>query len=128
MSDIGIFTIGHERMRWLASRVAVVASNVANADTPGYRAKDIPSFEEAVGSVQMQMSVTSPQHLAPQSIGSERYGVLVREQPSEKHSGNSVSLDGEMAILGESRGQQAAVAGIMGSFNRMLLSSVRGGA
>lgn len=125
MQDIAIFRIGHERARWLAARVAAVASNVANADTPGYRARDIPSFEEVYGGVRMEAARTSTQHLAPEQAAGESYGIVLRERSGEKHSGNNVSLDAEMASLGEARGQQAAVAGVMGAFHRMLLASVR---
>lgn len=125
MLDMAIFRIGHERSRWLAARVAAVASNVANADTPGYRARDIPSFEDALGGVRVEVARTSTRHLAPEREAGERYGIVLREQVGEKHSGNSVSLDAEMASLGEARAQQAAVAGVIGAFHRMLLASVR---
>ena len=31
------------------SRMAVIAQNVANADTPGYKAKDVPAFADEIG-------------------------------------------------------------------------------
>lgn len=126
MQDMAVFRIGYERTRWLAARVAAVASNVANADTPGYRARDVPTFEDALDGVRVQVVRTSARHLAPEQAAGDRYGFVLRDQVGEKHSGNSVSLDAEMATLGEARGQQAAVAGVIGAFHRMLLASVRG--
>lgn len=125
MQDLALFRIGKERASWLAARVAAVAANVSNADTPGYRARDIPSFEQALGGMRMEMSRTRDLHFAPNQIAGERYGMVLREGKADKHSGNTVSLDAEMAILGEARGQQALVTGILSSFHRLLLASVR---
>lgn len=126
MQDLAVFSLGHERSRWLAARVAAVAANVANADTPGYRARDVPSFKSALEGARTEMARTRAGHQAPDSVAGDRYGVVLREQPIEKHSGNSVAIEAEMATLGEVRGQQAAVTGILGAFHRMLLASVRG--
>lgn len=41
-----IFTLAGARAQHAAARQAVVAQNIANADTPGYRAKDITDFTE----------------------------------------------------------------------------------
>ena len=40
LSKIPLFTMLTERMAWLNKRQAVLAQNIANADTPGYKPKD----------------------------------------------------------------------------------------
>ncbi|RRH75798.1 flagellar basal body rod protein FlgB [Falsigemmobacter faecalis] len=40
------FRLASERMDWLAERQKVLAANIANADTPGYRARDLTAFED----------------------------------------------------------------------------------
>ena len=45
-SGPGFFALASARMDWLTSRQKVVASNIANADTPDYRARDVSSFED----------------------------------------------------------------------------------
>lgn len=126
MNDLAVFRIGHERARWLGARVAVVASNVANADTPEYRARDISPFDAVLGEARFEMRRSSPSHLTPPQELETRFGVRLREGATEKHSGNSVFLEAEMATLGEVKGQQSAVTAILGSFHRLLLSSTRG--
>jgi len=126
MNDLAVFRIGHDRARWLAARVAVVASNVANADTPGYRAKDISPFGSVLNEARIEMQRSQALHLAPGQDIETRFGVAPREGGIEKHSGNTVSLETEMAVLGETKGQQSAVTAILGAFHRMLLSSSRG--
>ncbi|MGE0769538.1 MAG: flagellar basal body protein [Hyphomicrobiaceae bacterium] len=126
MSDLAVFQIGHDRARWLAARVAVVAANVANADTPGYRAKDIAPFGSILNEARIEMRKSQAGHLAPEQDMEARFGVGPREGAVQKHSGNSVSLEAEMAALGEAKEQQSAVTAILGVFHRMLLSSSRG--
>ena len=41
-----IFTLAGARAQHAAARQAIVAQNIANADTPGYRARDITDFME----------------------------------------------------------------------------------
>lgn len=45
LSDIGLFSALKSRMHWLQARQGVLAENVANADTPLYRARDMEAFE-----------------------------------------------------------------------------------
>lgn len=41
-----LFQLASARMDWLSSRQQTIATNIANADTPDYRAKDVTSFED----------------------------------------------------------------------------------
>jgi flagellar basal-body rod protein FlgB len=70
-------------MDLLSARQKLVASNIANADTPGYRTEDIDfqsEFQNAAG-------------LAPRVV--EVTGLQV------KNDGNNVSLDRESRLLSE---------------------------
>jgi flagellar basal-body rod protein FlgB len=71
-------------MDLLSARQKVVASNVANADTPGYKTKDL-NFQSEFQAV---MSSGAPQ---PVEVG----GLPV------KNDGNDVSLDREARLLAE---------------------------
>jgi flagellar basal-body rod protein FlgB len=68
----------------LSARQKLVASNIANVDTPGYRAKDIDFHFELE-------SLTAGQ--APHAIEAEGLAV--------KSDGNNVSMDREMRLLSE---------------------------
>lgn len=41
-----LFQLASARITWLGERQKLVAANIANADTPGYRARDVTPFEE----------------------------------------------------------------------------------
>jgi flagellar basal-body rod protein FlgB len=71
-------------MTLLSVRQRLVASNIANADTPGYKTKDIDfqsDFESA-------LAASSPP-------------VIEVEGLKIKNDGNNVSLDREARLLGE---------------------------
>lgn len=41
-----IFELASQRLKWLSDRQKVVSENIANADTAGYRAKEVESFDD----------------------------------------------------------------------------------
>jgi flagellar basal-body rod protein FlgB len=79
-------------MSLLSTRQKLVASNIANADTPGYRTKDIDFRAEFAQQMQAQecdgMPVTGPQTIEPDGL-------------PVKADGNNVSLDREARMLAE---------------------------
>ncbi len=52
IGDMPIFSIMKERMAYHQARQKVLAENVSNADTPGYRAKDLRKFDLRLAAVQ----------------------------------------------------------------------------
>lgn len=74
-------------------RQALTAQNVANSDTPGYRAKVMPSFAESYGeSVPFEMNRTRATHMA--NSNSSRLITMSETEPSP--NGNAVSVEEEM--------------------------------
>jgi Flagella basal body rod protein len=45
MGPIHLFDLASQQARWLSARQIAVAENIGNANTPGYKAKDVPPFE-----------------------------------------------------------------------------------
>jgi flagellar basal-body rod protein FlgB len=87
------------RMSWLGERQSVLAQNVANADTPGYTAKDVkpPNFAELVAgaSARLPMAVTEPGHIVP--VHDDGGFRLVAQKAAERSpDGNAVSLEDQM--------------------------------
>jgi flagellar basal-body rod protein FlgB len=86
-----LMRLATQAARHAASRQAVIATNVANADTPGYRARDIPPFDPQNDAMVLRRS--DPRHLAGASDGpSARVMQDARIDPN----GNSVSLQDEV--------------------------------
>jgi flagellar basal-body rod protein FlgB len=65
ISDIPILSMLRTRMQWHQERQRVLAENVANAETPNYRARDLapPTFEKTL-QTSLVMAQTNPAHIA----------------------------------------------------------------
>lgn len=83
------------------ARMAVIAENVANADTPGYKARDLPAFAEIFRDQAGSMRATRPGHLT--ADGHEAKPLPERIRGHAAPNGNSVSLEAEMVKSVEAR-------------------------
>ena len=126
MSEFYLFGLSSRRAEWLSARQAVVAENVANANTPTYRAKDVTPFSEVLKTTALQMSGTSANHLVA-SAGRD-FGVdETKQKPWDvTHSGNSVSLEQEMLKAGEISRDFTLSTSVAKSFHRMFMSTLKG--
>lgn len=86
-----------------SARQELLASNIANADTPGYKARDIDfasALQNAIAgsSPKLTMATSSPLHLEG-SAGSTVMGaqVLYRRPVQPSADGNTVDMDVERA-------------------------------
>jgi flagellar basal-body rod protein FlgB len=83
-----------------AARHGIIAANIANADTPGYRARHLPDFAQVWESQRLPMTATRPKHLS----GGNRLTVsAVADSTHLSPNGNSVSLEAEMVAAAEAR-------------------------
>lgn len=84
-----------------ANRQRVIATNVANADTPGYRARDLQDFDP--DRAPMRLKATRPGHVAAAGWGST---AGVRDAGGElSPNGNSVSIEGEVLRAADAKRQ-----------------------
>lgn len=88
-----------EIIKTSAFRHKVLASNIANVDTPGYKAKDVP-FSQEINNQVIRMTKTSPDHLQGTKNPKEVRGVVPVERSSGE-DGNNVALDMELANMTE---------------------------
>ena len=96
-----------EIMNWRMTRQGMISSNLANIDTPGYKAKDV-AFEREFEN-ELKMAQTSDQHIASESNG-PRY--VVSEDPYERigNDGNTDDVDREMIKLAQNQLLYSAAA------------------
>lgn len=61
LDNLQLFSMLKQRMSWLSERQKVIADNVANADTPGYQAKDLKplSFKETLARRDNRIGMTA---------------------------------------------------------------------
>lgn len=94
---LDIFRMSHAMATHAGVRQAAVAQNMANADTPGYAARDIAPFQtlyEAQDGMTMPHA-TREAHILGQGPRSE-FAPSAREGAQRDPNGNSVSLETEM--------------------------------
>lgn len=108
LNAIDLFRLSADRMRYLTERQTVIARNIANADTPGYKAQDLaaPNFDSALlraGSTSgggvappLALARTEAGHLSSSPETTFAQQALTTPNASEKPDGNTVSLDEQM--------------------------------
>jgi flagellar basal-body rod protein FlgB len=95
--NLDLFRIAGDMARHAALRQTVVATNIANADTPGYRAQRIGAFAETFrDGPALSLRATRPGHLtAPAAAAAARtVAAPARTEPSP--NGNTVSIETEL--------------------------------
>jgi flagellar basal-body rod protein FlgB len=126
MDPVNFFSLASQQNRWLSVRQSTVAQNVANANTPGYKALDVEPFEAALNSTGVEMRKTRPNHMSPTGGAGSDAETEENARWQIVHSGNSVSLEEQMLKAGEVSGAYARNTGVMKTFHRMLLAASRG--
>ena len=92
--NLTILNVAGLMARHAGARQTIVANNIANADTPGFKAKTVESFSGwmAEKNNSCDMKSTRRQHLAPQTEQKLPTAVTDPNAKSEPN-GNSVSLE-----------------------------------
>lgn len=106
LDKISLFGVIKRRLAWLGQRHEVVAQNIANADTPNYRARDIQAFKfrdlVRKQDSSLRMVTTENNHLKGVSKRATIFSVTEDRDPFETNpTGNSVILEEQMAKMSE---------------------------
>ncbi|WP_375451991.1 flagellar basal body rod protein FlgB [uncultured Devosia sp.] len=99
--DMPVFTALTDKMRWHQTRQGLLAENVANAETPGYRGRDLKQFDfadqlGAFSSASVTTTATQPMHFSASSEGDSSFGAQAMANFEITPEGNGVSLEDEM--------------------------------
>lgn len=115
--DLPIFQALKSKMHWHQARQGVLAENIANANTPGYRARDLQdySFSDHVGreTFAMATSVTEPGHIAGSISGTMDGQKVIRAKSAEMTpSGNNIVLEEQMMNVTQNQLDYQAAASL----------------
>ncbi|AOV16612.1 flagellar basal-body rod protein FlgB [Acidihalobacter aeolianus] len=99
---LGVFP---QALQLESQRAELLASNIANADTPGYKARDI-DFKTALAAADGQggnlpLTRTNPMHMEPAGSGSGQAPVMYQVPLQPSLDGNTVNLQYNQAAFGE---------------------------
>ena len=125
--NLPLLAMARKRMDWVAQRQEVLAKNVANANTPGYRAQDVAplSFKDEMSRVTpVAQTVTHTSHMnaAPPP---PKYDPVVEKRPFETSpDGNAIVLEEQMEKIGEAKGAYELAANLFQKHVRMIRTAI----
>ena len=127
MQPIQLFALASKQAEWLTVRQEVVATNIANANTPQYRAKDVASFDAVLDNTSMRMSRTNAAHFGDSQLSNnvKVEEAALNDEIGIQESGNTVAVSKELSKAGEVKRQYELSANLVKSFNSMMLLTVK---
>ena len=125
MEGIHLFDLAERQARWLSVRQQTVASNIANANTPGFKASDVVPFADTLQKTQLTMVATNPSHLTDTPAGVATVELRRDQVQTESYSGNTVSLEQELVKAGDVNRDYSLNTSIVLAFHQMLLAALK---
>jgi flagellar basal-body rod protein FlgB len=117
-TNLPLFNIMKNKMEYLSQRQGVLAQNVANADTPDYKARDItePDFKAMTknvsrnASLQLPVAVTDSKHITGSGHGKKIFAIERKDSTYERNpNGNNVVLEQEMMQISQNQAEYQKV-------------------
>lgn len=110
-------------------RLQLLADNLANADTPNYKARDIDfrGAMSAAGGDALPMAARHPRHLADPATSANRARVMYRTPDQPAQDGNTVDTQRESAAVAETAVRYQATLTFLDARIRGLRNAITGG-
>jgi flagellar basal-body rod protein FlgB len=114
-----------------SERQRLIASNIANADTPGYVAKDMDfatALRQATGQIPTagQMSVSTAGHLQPLAGARGEPGLRYASASQTNLDRNTVDMDRERASFADNSVKYEATLRFINGSVRTMLEAIKG--
>ncbi|MEP5759268.1 MAG: FlgB family protein [Litoreibacter sp.] len=124
--NLTLLSTAQEMARNATARQSMVAKNIANADTPGYKARDMMPFDALVKRGNMSsidMAATRAGHMAraDQSLSSPTF---ISPETEQSPDGNTVTVETEILKSIEAERQHSKAISIYQSSMNILRSSI----
>ncbi len=110
--NLNVFQLASSLAAHANQRQALIAQNIANADTPGFKARDLAPFTQSFADGGMTMRATRPGHLAARASPPMAQIVTDSAFGAEAPNGNSVSIEDQMVRAADVRQQHDLAMGI----------------
>lgn len=123
--NLDVFKLSAAMARHAGHRQAVIAQNVANADTPGYVARDIPSFKSTYAGPEANTGqrATRTGHMHGMVPGQP--APIVKTPNEGSPNGNQVTLEVEILNAVEAKRQHDRAIAIYKSALNVMRSAIR---
>ena len=101
ITDLPVLSMLRTRMQWHGERQQVLAENVANADTPGFRPRDLANPSPATlrgggGGRGVALATTTAMHIGASGGSGSRFEAERGGKYETRPAGNAVNLEDEM--------------------------------
>jgi len=110
--EISLFDLAERRLAWAERRQAVLAQNVANANTPGYKPRDLRPFSTVLSNKLAVSPIrTQPSHLAG-TISARQSDEAIDNTRSQSPDRNGVGLEEQLVKVADTESTHAMVTAI----------------
>ena len=121
-----LLNFNHQALNLRAYRQQVLTSNIANGDTPGYKARDI-DFKSALAAATAQPTAAGdPSATASQKNAAADPDLLFRNVMQPSIDGNTVDMDVERAQFAENTVHYESNIAALTHHIRMMLAAIQG--
>lgn len=128
MSNPNLINLLEKAMNGSTLRHSVLANNIANVNTPGYKRADVnfrSCFDEVLDN-QLGLETTSPLHLNGLNQKSSPK-IVIDTQTTLRNDGNNVDIDIELATMAENNLYFNSLAQLLSSQLSMLKQAIAEG-
>ena len=130
--DLTLFAMAQRQIDYLARKQSVLSENVANANTPEYKEKDLApvSFKDLMAppATAVQAAVTNPMHISPEVTPINFEEITVHRPDESKLDGNQIQIEDQMQKIGEVKGKYELAVNLMMKNISMLKTAIDKGA
>ncbi len=115
---IDVFALAEKRLAWVGQRQNVLAQNIANANTPGYAARDVKSFKDVLAaSAQREAGGFT-------LAASAAAGRPDRANAAISLDGNAVVLDEQLEKIAETDAAHQLAMGLYKKYSSMFKTAL----
>lgn len=126
---IPLFTALAEKMKWHQTRQGLLAENVANGETPGYRGRDLDAFNfekhlPGGGAMQVTTVATANSHIVAKGPAGSDFATRTVDGFEITPNGNGITLEDEMMKVTQNQMDYQAVTTIYTRSMRLLRTAL----
>jgi flagellar basal-body rod protein FlgB len=123
---VSLLDLAERRLSWADERQTVLAQNIANANTPGYKPHDLRPFAEALANAGAVAPVrTDPNHWAG-TLPAQTPGEVLDRTHMKSADGNAVSLDEQLVKVADTETTHQLVTTIYKTYLGMFRTAAGG--
>jgi flagellar basal-body rod protein FlgB len=127
MNNLKLFQMAMAKMDWASQRQKVLSQNVANADTPDYKEKDLKKLDfrkilhQSVDVAPVKVARTNPMHLQGTIPEQQKFRSQAEQRTFETSpDGNKVVIEEQMQKVGDTRAEYTTAVTLMQAQMKMM--------